>query len=760
MNRKTTTFALTAAFLALAGTGVSAHAQLLTSQVTAQSAPRLVVKDAPTKQASYINVRISENFSLNSWSANSFKWTPRNNTPQELASQSENTPIVATRGLAQIKEKGAHTFTFGYKSGNNKLIVLGVDACDLAGKVVAKDYHRGETGNNSNKNTYTLEFSEEGVYEIRYFVANTSNEPINSQGEIKTSPEVFKVFVVEDLEANESPRWESNETPSIPEGTTKIDREGGNFPWKPEEWKPVTEMPQDIESISLGGQNLTTANVLRKDVKVYIDGIGQIKVEYLYKSGKMALYSVGADLVDAEGRVVASDYHHGESGNRKRDNVYTFNVLRKGSYTLRFFAENKTRNLDSSGDAKIHSNFMGNIYHLPQGSFYALNFDKDARTSNSHGEYRQLKSITFSPQYGQEMKLNVENPEEGRAFEDFTNEQQRVKVMPGSEVSMKLDYGNNWMHTYLYIDADNNKRFDVNSLSDRELLVCTYLDGQKKTREGVTTSTNQSPDIKDPFIFNAPEQPGTYRMRCKIEWNHLDPGAKSTGKNTIFDNDGKVVDFILEVQDSKDLDNTSLEGTTYNLTVRKGKNGNFATMQVPFAVTLPNHMRAYRLTNPQEGGELHFEALPGDVVPANTPVFLASTQDGTFTCKAAPYQAPLTNTNLYGSLVPVTQAMRDQDSEFKYYALTLDHKTNLWEFRPIRQGATFPANRCFLKLHKSQPASALRFVLPNPGVTGISTATSKANSEDGATFNLAGQRIEAANAKGVVIRNGKKVVLP
>lgn len=58
---------------------------------------------------------------------------------------------------------------------------------------------------------------------------------------------------------------------------------------------------------------------------------------------------VGVDLTDADGNVVASDYHAGFTGNNTSDNVYTLNVPAAGEYIVRYFVETKTETIISSG---------------------------------------------------------------------------------------------------------------------------------------------------------------------------------------------------------------------------------------------------------------------------------------------------------------------------------------------------------------------------------------------------------------------------
>lgn len=77
---------------------------------------------------------------------------------------------------------------------------------------------------------------------------------------------------------------------------------------------------------------------------------GRLTVEFQYTSGSHRMNLCGVDLVDADGNVVASDYHYGYTGGQKSQNAYTFDVPYSGTFTLRFFGETKTESVTSSGN--------------------------------------------------------------------------------------------------------------------------------------------------------------------------------------------------------------------------------------------------------------------------------------------------------------------------------------------------------------------------------------------------------------------------
>ena len=114
MNRKITAFTFAAALFTFAG--ISAQAQMLPQGHT----PLVSIMQANAQQ--------SPQFSITSWTSNSFT----NETPitdvAELYEWNDAsvTTVKMAKGFASIREGGNHSFTFTYKSGSHKLITVAV----------------------------------------------------------------------------------------------------------------------------------------------------------------------------------------------------------------------------------------------------------------------------------------------------------------------------------------------------------------------------------------------------------------------------------------------------------------------------------------------------------------------------------------------------------------------------------------------------------------------------------------------------------
>ena len=305
--------------------------------------------ETPTGKNSVGGLETMGEFSPNSWTDQSFSWTPGEAAPQELLKQFKAEEIAGTRGYVNFKEKGEQHFTFTYKGGTHRLNIIGVDAVNLKGEVVAKDYHKGFAGGSHGQNKYTLNIPEAGVYTLRYF-AETKTETITSNGQISLSKPLGKVVVVNDLLPGSSLQYKKAEKGAAPTETAK---EGShtmgedasfNTKWAASDWKPVTHYPSRVGELGY------EANHTRQiEIPVYFTALGVMTTEFQYKSGNHALNLVGVDLLDAEGKAVAYDYHKGKTGTQNNRNTFQFNVPFAGNYTLRFLAQSKDESIESNG---------------------------------------------------------------------------------------------------------------------------------------------------------------------------------------------------------------------------------------------------------------------------------------------------------------------------------------------------------------------------------------------------------------------------
>lgn len=150
-------------------------------------------------------------------------------------------------------------------------------------------------------------------------------------------------------------------------------------------------------------------------------------------------------------------------------------------------------------------------------------------------------------------------------------------------------------------------------------------------------------------------------------------------------------------------------------------------------------------------GSFNFEKAysAGDVVPANTGIVLKA-EAGDYALDYTSSGVAPTNNDLCGSVVATTTVGPDSE-DYLFYALSTGSQ-GVGFYWLADDGAAFTsaAHKAYLPVKKSDAARA------GYGFD-EATAISAIEAEKAATttFNLAGQRVE--NAKGLVIKNGKKV---
>lgn len=181
---------------------------------------------------------------------------------------------------------------------------------------------------------------------------------------------------------------------------------------------------------------------------------------------------------------------------------------------------------------------------------YPISFDPDAERIKTH---RTLNHITLQEDGGEELILDI-NPE--RPYNDLTDVVFSVSN-EGRPLNVAFDFEGSWMHSYAYIDLDNDGLFDFienatnHSVKGDLMAYSFYSFSTTNVKEGYNSLGHYIKDdernVLDLPTFNLPTTPGFYRMRIKIDWNSIDPAGDTV--QGILENAGYIVDFTLEVSD-------------------------------------------------------------------------------------------------------------------------------------------------------------------------------------------------------------------
>ena len=173
---------------------------------------------------------------------------------------------------------------------------------------------------------------------------------------------------------------------------------------------------------------------------------------------------------------------------------------------------------------------------------YAINFDKDAKQTHSS---RYSTSVSLQ-QTGKD-KQTIEFGKTMNGYEDLTTGTDKFTVEAGSEVTPSIGYVGEWMHGYVYIDLNNDKQFSFNAdgadQTGTEVVSYSYYMDQNSKGESASNNCNVNPMP----AFTAPTEPGTYRIRFKVDWDNIDAGGSVLSTNHILNNGGGIYDATLEV---------------------------------------------------------------------------------------------------------------------------------------------------------------------------------------------------------------------
>lgn len=173
---------------------------------------------------------------------------------------------------------------------------------------------------------------------------------------------------------------------------------------------------------------------------------------------------------------------------------------------------------------------------------------------------------------------------------------------------------------------------------------------------------------------------------------------------------------------------------------------NYATLNLPYASTLPTGVTAYKAT--VEGTTVNLTEYKTAVLPANTPVLLTATSADSKTFAPAPYVAA-EETGFKGTLAAT--AVTDAN----VYILSKGNGDTVKFFALDETNNTINANKAYLVVPGGK-AQALNFNFGN--TTGIQNAAVEGVNANAPLFDLSGRRVVKAVKGGIYIQNGKKFV--
>lgn len=195
--------------------------------------------------------------------------------------------------------------------------------------------------------------------------------------------------------------------------------------------------------------------------------------------------------------------------------------------------------------------FLGSTIGAVAQDNYPVNVSK-TETRSPNNSNRNYSGITLQPERGTIQTINIGN----NVYCDMTNsgESGTFKIKAGASAYPRFAIKTNtnawdgsWMHSFIFVDSDNNGQFQVNGLDNDDELYAHF---------GIKKGQNNSnvPMINSTQSFRVPQTPGTYRMRYLVAWetNTSSPNPAGNNRdgsgNTLNANGGVIVDVNLQVE--------------------------------------------------------------------------------------------------------------------------------------------------------------------------------------------------------------------
>ena len=220
-------------------------------------------------------------------------------------------------------------------------------------------------------------------------------------------------------------------------------------------------------------------------------------------------------------------------------------------------------------DIEVNNTSMPSI----QYGVYPTSYDKTA-TKEQNGRY--TSGLSFKSSDGQQ-SLSTNQQSDKFIFQDLLAFSLKAKA--GDEITTAVNYTGGWMNAYVYLDRDNNGKFDY-TLNEQgtpadKSDVMTFSNYNNKNSKGESKVGNDRNTTSLPnFTIPSDLKPGFYRLRYKVDWDCIDPAGNTSDGNTITHNSGAIIDTRLNVHGEKVniWRGEHTEGTNGEMLTTDGKN--------------------------------------------------------------------------------------------------------------------------------------------------------------------------------------------
>ena len=156
----------------------------------------------------------------------------------------------------------------------------------------------------------------------------------------------------------------------------------------------------------------------------------KVEITVKYTGGNHRLNFGGADLLDAEGNIAASDYHSGYSGNEQSNNTFTFSAPYNGTFSLRVFVEKATEDVDASSTMTVK------VYTPKAGAevnteLVGIQGRWSRNTTLAAGETWKISAVVgLVAQDGEQANADIHKTQKRRSFLAYSERERAVPWRP------------------------------------------------------------------------------------------------------------------------------------------------------------------------------------------------------------------------------------------------------------------------------------------------------------------------------------------
>ena len=220
-------------------------------------------------------------------------------------------------------------------------------------------------------------------------------------------------------------------------------------------------------------------------------------------------------------------------------------------------------------DIEVNNTSMPSI----QYGVYPTSYDK---TTKKVQDWRYTSGVNFKSSDGQQ-SLSTNQQSDKLIFQDLLASSLKAKA--GDEITTSVNYQGGWMNAYVYLDRDNNGKFDYTlneqGTPDEKSDIMSFSHYQGKNSKGeAKVGDNRNTTSLPNFTIPADLEPGFYRLRYKVDWDCIDPAGNTSKENPITQNSGAIIDTRLNVHGEKVSiwRGQHTEGTNGEMLTTDGKN--------------------------------------------------------------------------------------------------------------------------------------------------------------------------------------------